>query len=343
MGRYESMIVIKELSKIYKAKTGHVIGVDKVNLEVHKGEIYGIVGYSGAGKSSLIRCMNILERPTSGKVIVDGVDLLRLSPKGLRKARQSIGMIFQGFYLASAKTVFDNVAFALKAAGIPTEKRKKRVLELLKLVGLSDKAEQYPAQLSGGQKQRVSIARALANNPKVLLCDEATSALDPSTTKSILALLKKINHELGITIVLITHEMEVVKEICDRCAVMQDGKIIEQGATYEIFSNPKEELTKQFIDTVLNFDLPKQLLEQCKGMILQLQFRGDLASDPIVSDMLQAHKVSANILHGKVEYIKEKPLGIFIMELLGDLDEMERARRYVEERLQQVEVIQHAR
>ncbi|MFD2628570.1 methionine ABC transporter ATP-binding protein [Oceanobacillus kapialis] len=337
------MIKVENVSKVYNTKSGKVVGVDDVSLEVLKGDIYGIVGYSGAGKSSLIRCMNILERPTSGKIEVDGVDLLQLSSKKLREARQSIGMIFQGFYLASAKTVFDNVAFALKAAGVATTQRKERVMELLDLVGLSDKASHYPAQLSGGQKQRVSIARALANNPKVLLCDEATSALDPSTTKSILKLLKKINQEFGITIVLITHEMEVVKEICDTCAVMQDGRIIEQGPSYDIFANPKEELTKQFIDTILNFDLPAKLLEACKGTILQLQFRGDLASDPVVSDMLQKFKVSANILHGKVEYIKETPLGIFIMELLGDPQEVAEAKLYLEERLKQVEVIQHAR
>ncbi|GAQ18287.1 methionine import ATP-binding protein MetN [Oceanobacillus picturae] len=337
------MIKVEKVSKIYETKSGQVVGVDNVSLEVPKGEIYGIVGYSGAGKSSLIRCMNILERPTSGKVIVDGVNLLELSPKKLREARQSIGMIFQGFYLASAKTVFDNIAFALKAAGVAPSQRKKRVEELLELVGLTDKINHYPAQLSGGQKQRVSIARALANNPKVLLCDEATSALDPSTTKSILQLLKKINQELGITIVLITHEMEVVKEICDTCAVMQDGRIIEQGPSYNIFANPQEELTKQFIDTILNFDLPAKLLEACKGTILQLQFRGNLASDAVVSDMLQKFQVSGNILHGKVEYIKETPLGIFIMELLGETEEVASAKQYLEERLKQVEVIQHAR
>ncbi|WP_112179635.1 MULTISPECIES: methionine ABC transporter ATP-binding protein [Paraliobacillus] len=337
------MITIEHVSKVFKSKKNSVIGVDDVSMHVEKGEIYGIVGYSGAGKSTLLRCINILERPSAGKIIIDDVDLLQLSSYELRRARQSIGMIFQGFYLASAKTVFENVAFALKAAGIQKAKRKTRVLELLDLVGLADKANQYPAQLSGGQKQRVSIARALANNPKVLLCDEATSALDPSTTKSILALLKKINKEFGITIVLITHEMEVVKEICHKCAVMQDGRMIERGSSYEIFSNPKEALTKQFIDTVLNFELPQKLLATCQGTILQLQFRGDLASDPVVSDMLQRFKVSGNILHGKVEYINETPLGIFIMELLGDAAEVKEAITYLEQRLKQVEVIQHAR
>ncbi|WP_430790728.1 methionine ABC transporter ATP-binding protein [Virgibacillus flavescens] len=334
------MIELQEIEKVFQTKKEKIIGVDRVSLHVDKGEIYGIVGYSGAGKSTLLRCMNILERPTSGSVLVDGVDLLALSPKELRKARQSIGMIFQGFYLVASKTVFENVAFALKAAGLSKEARHERVVELLNLVGLADKINQYPAQLSGGQKQRVSIARALANNPKVLLCDEATSALDPSTTKSILALLKKINLELGITIAVITHEMEVVKEICHRCAVMQDGRIVEEGPVYEVFSDPKEALTKNFIQTVLQFSLPQKLLESCTGTLVKLQFRGRLAEEAIVSDMLQGFQVSGNILHGKVEYIQDAPLGIFIMELKGERVEVDQALAYLEERIKQVEVIQ---
>ncbi|MEN2467068.1 methionine ABC transporter ATP-binding protein [Ornithinibacillus sp. JPR2-1] len=333
------MIKLEHVSKVYKSKKSTVVGVDDVSLSIQKGEVYGIVGYSGAGKSTLIRCMNILERPTSGKVIIDGVDLLQLSKKSLREARQAIGMIFQGFYLVASKTVFDNVAFALKAAGVEKSKRRERVLELLELVGLSDKANHYPAQLSGGQKQRVSIARALANNPKVLLCDEATSALDPSTTKSILNLLKRINQELGITIVIITHEMEVVKEICDRCAVMQDGKIIEEGPSYDIFSQPTKPLTKQFIKSVLDFELPQKLRDACAGVLVRLQFRGNLASETVVSDMLQSFNVRGNILHGKVEYIKETPLGIFIMELNGEETEVNHAIDYLKNRIQQVEVI----
>ncbi|MFZ3576945.1 methionine ABC transporter ATP-binding protein [Virgibacillus sp. DJP39] len=335
------MIELQDIEKIYFTKNQQVVGVDRVSLEVNKGEIYGIVGYSGAGKSTLLRCMNILERPTSGAVLVGGVNLLTLSPRELRTARQSIGMIFQGFHLVASKTVFENVSFALKAAGIGKVSRKYRVIELLELVGLSDKVNHYPAQLSGGQKQRVSIARALANNPKVLLCDEATSSLDPSTTKSILALLKKINTELGITVVLITHEMEVVKEICHRCAVMQDGRIVERGPVYDIFSKPKEELTKNFIQTILQFTLPEKLLAACEGTLVKLQFRGKLAEEAIVSDMLQGFQVSGNILHGKVEYIQDAPLGIFIMELNGSKDEVEKAIAYLENRVKQVEVIQY--
>lgn len=335
------MIQLENIEKTYKTKKGSLTAVDNVSIKIKKGEIFGIVGYSGAGKSTLLRCINLLERPSKGKVIIDGVDMTSLSTKELRKARQSIGIIFQGFHLASSKTAAENIDFSLKVAGVPVEKRKERVKELLDLVGLADKADHYPAQLSGGQKQRVSIARALANNPKVLLSDEATSALDPSTTKSILALLKKINEELGITIVLITHEMEVVKEICHRCAVMQDGRVVELGRTYDIFANPQNELTKKFIETVLQFNLPDKLREACTGTIVRLQFQGEKATEAIVSDMLQKHQVSGNILHGKVEYIRDEPLGIFIMELKGVQTEIDKAIQYLEQRMQRVEVVQH--
>ncbi|WP_058308418.1 methionine ABC transporter ATP-binding protein [Gracilibacillus massiliensis] len=333
------MIELTKVTKEFKSKKRKIVGVDNVSLTIDSGEVYGIVGYSGAGKSTLLRCMNILERPTSGNIVIDGMNLLQLSGTELRKARQSIGMIFQGFYLVSSKTVYQNVAFALKAAGVPDKKIRPRVNHLLELVGLSDRTNQYPAQLSGGQKQRVSIARALANNPKVLLCDEATSALDPNTTKSILALLKKINKELGLTIVIITHEMEVVKEICHRCAVMQDGRVIEQGSTYEIFSNPTEPLTKKFIETVLDFQLPEQLLATITGKLVRLHFWGELAAEAIVSDVLQNFSVKGNILHGKVEYIRDVPLGIFVMEVNGESRETEAAIDYLRERVSKVEVI----
>ncbi len=335
------MIKLEHIEKIYPSKKGNVIGVDDVSLHIKSGEIYGIVGYSGAGKSTLLRCINLLERPTNGEIQIDGVNLTALSLKELRQARQSIGMIFQGFHLVSSKTAAENIAFSLKVAGMPPEERNERVRELLELVGLADKADHYPAQLSGGQKQRVSIARALANNPKVLLSDEATSALDPSTTKSILRLLKKINEELGITIVLITHEMEVVKEICHRCAVMQNGKVVEEGKTYDVFANPQNELTKNFIETVLQFTIPAELLAACTGTIVKLQFEGTIANEAVVSDMLQAYPVRGNILHGKVEYIRDEPLGIFIMELKGKSEAVQNAINYLEKRMQQVEVIQH--
>ncbi|MFP7479395.1 methionine ABC transporter ATP-binding protein [Terribacillus saccharophilus] len=332
------MIKLENITKKYSSKGKEIIGVDDVTLTVEAGEVFGIVGYSGAGKSTLLRCINLLEKPTSGKVFVDGVDLHELSSKDLRKARQSIGMIFQGFHLVSSKTVFENVAFALRAAGADKKQIKHRVDELLALVGLEDRKNQYPAQLSGGQKQRVSIARALANQPKILLCDEATSALDPGTTKSILALLKKINKELGLTIVVITHEMEVVKEICSRCAVMQDGKVVEHGPTYDIFSDPANPLTVSFIQTVLSFDLPEELLGEINGKLVRLQFKGSIAADAVVSDMLQAFPIRGNILHGKVEYIQNKPLGIFVMELNGNEAEVNKAIAYLRDKVSKVEV-----
>ncbi|WP_064093107.1 methionine ABC transporter ATP-binding protein [Rossellomorea aquimaris] len=336
------MIEIRNLVKEYKSKKQTVIGVDNVSVTIQKGEIFGIVGYSGAGKSSLIRCLNLLEKPTSGEIRIDGVDLTNLSSKELRLARQKTSMIFQHFHLIKSKTVYDNLAFALKAAKISKSKIKPRVTELLDMVGLSDKANAYPAQLSGGQKQRVGIARALANNPSVLLCDEATSALDPNTTKSILKLLKKINQELGLTIVLITHEMEVVKEICDRMAVMQDGRIVEEGSVYNLFAQPKQPLTKQFIESILQFELPSHLLHTRKGKLIKIQFKGSIAEESVVSEVFQKYKVQGNILHGKIEYIQEIPLGIFIMELIGDSSEIEAAISYITARTQSLEVLHHA-
>ncbi|MBA9028473.1 MULTISPECIES: methionine ABC transporter ATP-binding protein [Bacillaceae] len=333
------MIKIRNLSKIYKTKKGLVKGVDDVSLTIQKGEIYGIVGYSGAGKSSLLRCINLLERPTSGQIKVDGTDLTSLKGEDLRLARLKIGMIFQHFYLISQKTVFDNIAFSLKAANVPANRIKGRVEELLEMVGLADKKDVYPSQLSGGQKQRVGIARALANNPKVLLCDEATSALDPTTTKSILSLLKKINKELHITIVLITHEMNVVKEICNRMAIMQSGKVIEEGAVYDIFANPQTELTNEFIESVVSFEIPEVILNGCTGPIVKVIFKGKIASEGIISDMLQQFNVSGNFLHGSIEYIQEIPLGIFIMELKGEKEEIEGSLQFIEGRAAQVEVI----
>lgn len=333
------MLEFRKISKVYKTKNKEVIGVDDVSFTVHKGDIFGIVGYSGAGKSSLLRCVNLLERPTSGEVIVDGVDLTELSSEKLRQARLKIGMIFQHFYLISQKTVGENIAFALRAAKTPSDEIEGRVKELLEMVGLSDKRDVYPAQLSGGQKQRVGIARALANNPSVLLCDEATSALDPKTTVSILRLLKEINEKLGITIVLITHEMNVVKEICNRMAIMQDGRVIELGDVYDIFASPEKPLTKEFINSVVSFEIPQPVLDGVRGTVVKILFKGQIAGEGIISDTMQQFAVKGNFLHGTIEYIQERPLGIFIMELTGEAAEIAKANTYMESRGAIVEVM----
>ena len=335
------MLEFRNISKVYKTKHKEVIGVDDVSFTVHKGDIFGIVGYSGAGKSSLLRCVNLLERPTSGEIIVDGVNLTELSSENLRQARLKIGMIFQHFYLISQKTVGENIAFALRAAKTPSNEIDMRVKELLEMVGLSDKRDVYPAQLSGGQKQRVGIARALANNPSVLLCDEATSALDPKTTVSILRLLKEINEKLGITIVLITHEMDVVKEICNRMAIMQDGRVIELGDVYDIFASPEKPLTKEFINSVVSFDIPQPVLDSVRGTVAKILFKGKIAGEGIISDTMQQFSVKGNFLHGTIEYIQERPLGIFIMELDGESTEISKAKAYMESRGAIVEVMSH--
>lgn len=332
------MLEFQNITKVYQSKNKQVVGVDNVSLKINKGDIFGIVGYSGAGKSSLLRCVNLLERPTSGKVLVNGVDLTKLSSSQLRTARLKIGMIFQHFYLISQKTVGENIEFALRAAKLPKNRINARVDELLEMVGLTDKKDVYPGQLSGGQKQRVGIARALANNPSILLCDEATSALDPKTTLSILQLLKKINKQFGITIVLITHEMDVVKEVCNRMAIMQDGRVIEEGEVYDIFAEPKEPLTQEFINSVVSFEIPSQILKEAKGDIIKILFKGDVAGEGVISDTMQRFTVKGNFLHGTIEYIQERPLGIFIMELQGEQAAIKDAISYMEDRGAIVEV-----
>lgn len=336
------MLHIQNVTKVYQTKKKKVVGVDHVSLTIEKGEVFGIVGYSGAGKSSLLRCINLLERPTSGNILVDGTDLTKLKGENLRRARLKIGMIFQHFYLISQKTVGENIEFALKAAEMPSNRIQARVKELLAMVGLEEKIDVYPAQLSGGQKQRVGIARALANNPSILLCDEATSALDPKTTLSILHLLKKINRELDITIVLITHEMNVVKEICDRMCVMQDGKVIEEGSVYDIFANPQELLTNEFISSVVSFNIPEVVLKEVKGQVVKILFKGKVAGQGIISDTIQQFHVQGNFLHGTIEYIQEQALGIFIMELIGQTEDIHKAIAYIETRGAHVEVLHNA-
>jgi D-methionine transport system ATP-binding protein len=295
-----------------------VYAVRDASLKIDPGEIFGIVGSSGAGKSTLLRTINLLERPGKGRVLLDGNDITELKGAALRRERQKIGMIFQHFNLMHTSTVFENIAFALEVAGKSRDQIRQRVPELLQLVGLADKAQAYPAQLSGGQKQRVGIARALANAPQVLLCDEPTSALDLETSASILELLKEINHRLGITMVLISHEMSVIKKICTRVAVMNQGAIIELADVHDLFATPQHKFTRQLVQHTFNLDLPPRLTAGLQGTLLKVLFLGDLAEHPVLSEVTRRFNVSVNILHGKIEYINNRPIGLMIA-LLQDV------------------------
>ncbi|WP_192456824.1 methionine ABC transporter ATP-binding protein [Musicola keenii] len=315
--------------------------VDNVSLHIRRGEVYGIVGTSGAGKSTLLRTINLLQRPSSGRVVVNGVTISDLSGQALRNERQRIGMIFQHFNLMQTRTVAQNVAFSLRAAGQSTQNIAQRVPEILALVGLSDKAGSYPSQLSGGQKQRVGIARAIANHPEVLLCDEPTSALDLETSASILLLLKEINAKLGITIVLISHEMSVIKSVCDRVAVMTGGKVVEEGDVFDIFATPQHEFTRQLVSHTLNLELPARLKEELQGTLLKILFVGESAEQPVLSDVAMRFGVSVNILHGKIEYIGHRALGILVALLTHPSDAalVAQAVEHIRHRTAQVEVL----
>ena len=319
------MIIISDLTKTYSSTAGEIHALKGVSLNVKKGEIFGIIGQSGAGKSTLIRCINMLERPTSGSVIVDGDDMGKLSEKDLLKKRQSISMIFQHFNLLSSRTIFDNVAYPLEIQGLDKAAISERVLPLLELVGLSDRADYYPSQLSGGQKQRVGIARALASNPSVLLCDEATSALDPQTTKSILELLLDINKKLNLTIVLITHEMNVIKEICDKVAVIEGGIIVEEGNVLDVFTNPQTPTAQEFINTIINRDLPPAISSldfspvprNGDNLMVRLSFIGDITDEPILASIIRKHHVDISILFANVDAIKGVHYGTLTIEISG--------------------------
>jgi D-methionine transport system ATP-binding protein len=342
------MITLENVTKIYEAANGSVTAVDHVSLQIKEGEIFGIIGYSGAGKSSLIRLLNGLEKPTSGKVIVAGRDMANIKGKELRKARQEIGMIFQHFNLLWSRTVHENIAFPLEIAGIPKEKRKKRVDELIQLVGLQGREHAYPSQLSGGQKQRVGIARALANNPKVLLCDEATSAPDPQTTDSILELLVDINKRLGLTIVLITHEMHVIRKICDRVAVMENGKIVEQGEVLQVFRQPKQAITKRFVQQVIEPEETQETIAHLldkypKGTVVQLTFVGEAAEQPLIANVVRQFHVDANILQGKISQTHQGSYGVLFVHIDGEKEEIARAIDYIRKQQVTVEVITNAR
>ncbi|HLQ70553.1 MAG TPA: ATP-binding cassette domain-containing protein [Bacillota bacterium] len=316
------MITFENISKTFYLNKRKVEAVKDVSFTVEKGEIFGIIGFSGAGKSTLLRLVNMLERPTSGSITIQGVDINTLSAKELRTRRRNIGMIFQNFNLFQSRTVAGNIAYPLKLARLSKEKIRQRVEELLQFVGLSDKAKDYPDQLSGGQKQRVGIARALATSPDVLICDEATSALDPETTADILKLLKKVNKDFGITILLITHEMHVIQSICHRVAVMEDGSVIETGDVFDVFTEPEHETTQRFIQSVQQ-DLPsEQIMREwrLKGgkKLYRVIFKGDITNDAVLSQVTQQHGVHFNIVYGSVQELQEKLFGNLLISFEGE-------------------------
>ena len=314
-----------------------------MTIHIQERDIYGIVGYSGAGKSTLVRVINLLQVPTSGKIIVDDDVLfdnkVTLTAEQLRRKRQDIGMIFQHFNLMSQLTAEENVAFALKHSGLSKEEKKEKVRTLLELVGLADRAENYPSQLSGGQKQRVAIARALANDPKILISDESTSALDPKTTKQILALLQDLNQKLGLTIVLITHEMQIVKDIANRVAVMQDGQLIEEGSVLDIFSNPQQDLTKDFISTATGIDEAMGKIEQQEivkhltknSLLAQMKYAGTSTDEPLLNEIYKHHQVTANILYGNIEILGGTPVGELVVVLSGEKENLAAAKTAIRE------------
>lgn len=323
------------VSKVFPgARRGaEVRAVDDVSLEVRAGEVFGVIGYSGAGKSTLVRLINALETPTSGTVVVDGTPITGLSEARLRPVRAGIGMIFQQFNLLRSRTVSGNVAYPLEVAGWPRARRRARVRELLDFVGLADKADVYPSKLSGGQKQRVGVARALATNPKILLADEATSALDPETTADVLALLQRVNRELGITVVVITHEMDVVRTVCDRVAVMEHGRVVELGDAYQVFSAPREEVTRRFVSTALK-DRPSpavlaRLRTRHTGRIVTVAVDDVTGSSAHVTHVLREHGVDGTIVYGGITEVAERPYGSLTLELVAEGDSGE-ARRLVD-------------
>ncbi|QNL42797.1 methionine ABC transporter ATP-binding protein [Streptococcus sp. NSJ-72] len=334
----KEMIQLDHIDVTFQQKKRQIQAVKDVTLHIQERDIYGIVGYSGAGKSTLVRVINLLQVPTNGKIIVDGDVLfdnkVTLTAEQLRRKRQDIGMIFQHFNLMSQLTAEENVAFALKHSGLSKEEKKEKVHTLLELVGLADRAENYPSQLSGGQKQRVAIARALANDPKILISDESTSALDPKTTKQILTLLQDLNQKLGLTIVLITHEMQIIKDIANCVAVMQDGQLIEEGSVLDIFSNPQQDLTKDFISTATGIDEAMDKIEQqeivkhlaSNSLLVQMKYAGTSTDEPLLNEIYKHHQVTANILYGNIEILGGTPVGELVVVLSGQKENLVAAK-----------------
>ena len=343
-----ALITLSHIEKTYDSPQGPVHALKGIDLTIDTGDIYGIIGLSGAGKSTLIRCINLLERPTAGKVIVDGQDMTALSDKELRAARKNIGMIFQHFNLLSTATVYDNIAFPLRLAHKSEKEIRAKVEPLLSLVGLESKARQYPSQLSGGQKQRVGIARALASDPTVLLCDEATSALDPQTTRSILDLIRSINEKLQLTVIVITHEMQVIKEICDKVAVIENGVIAEQGSVLDIITNPQNPITREFIGSLISNDLPAAFRggeiskEPVPGnyLLLRVTFVGESADDPVLADTIKNFpEIDVSMLYGNLDHVHGIPFGRMIIGITGPQDRIEAAMAYLQKQDIRLEVI----
>ncbi|MBS4912660.1 MAG: ATP-binding cassette domain-containing protein [Veillonella sp.] len=328
------MIEFRHIDKEFVIKKQRVQALQDVSLTVQDGDIFGIVGFSGAGKSTLLRMVNALEEPTAGEVLIDGVNINKLSHNELRKVRKGIGMIFQSFNLLNSKTVFDNIAIPLRLNKVAEDVIEKRVKELLEFVNLPDRANAYPTQLSGGQKQRVGIARALATNPSILLCDEATSALDPETTEQILKLLKRINEEFNITILLVTHEINVIQEICNRVAVMEHGRVVETGTILDVFSHPTQDMTKRFVQTVIPERIPDNIVAQLKTdtrpyELVKLRFLGDMVTKSVIYEVNRKFNVETNIIFASVNQLQDSALGIFILQVVGNADDVAAAKKYM--------------
>jgi len=341
------VIEIKDVSKSFLVKKQEIHALRNINLRIDAGEIFGIIGYSGAGKSTLIRCINLLERPTTGSIVVDGAELTALRPKQIREARRKIGMIFQHFNLMPSRTVLGNVLFALKRVRLSKEAKEKKALDLLELVGLTHRVHAYPSSLSGGEKQRVAIARALVNDPKVLLCDEATSALDPDTTASILRLLKEVSIKLNITIVLITHSMDVIKEICDRVAVIEAGEVKEEGRVLDIFSNPKSEVTRQFVAQSSGIQKVYELIKQDAPImeldedevLLKLSYASGKAKEALIHQLTKEFDLKANIIFGDMGIIQGNTIGTLVLNCSGSEANRQDAIKYIENQGVKVEVM----
>jgi len=336
-----NIISLKDVSVSFPAYKGkNIDAVKNISLEIRKGEVFGIVGTSGAGKSTLLRTINLLQRPTHGQLFVNQNEITGLKGEALRKLRVNIGMIFQQFNLINSKTVYENIAFAMKAVGKKKEEIDKRVPEVLELVGLLNRSSSYPTKLSGGEKQRVGIARALANNPEILLCDEPTSALDLETTNAILELLKEINRKLGITTIIISHEMNVIKKICHRVAVMSQGDILELDDVFSIFTTPKHQFTQSLVNHTFDLSLPDRLLVSTpEKKTLKIVYSGESAEESIISDTIEKFGIKLNILHGKIEYISDKPYGILVVQLNGSAEKVQEAQNYLKDKTIKIEEV----